>query len=515
MVNSLLFRTLEPLPVRPARGGALGLALAAGLLLAPVAPATAQTSAAPPRDLPASFADLATSKLPSVVTITASSAPPPAQTAQSDSGDGAGPFSILPDSPLRDFMEDLLRRQMPGHQGAPEGGGPHPEQRGPGMSLGSGFIIDPAGYVVTNNHVVEGADKVEITLTDKRKLSAKIVGTDPKTDLALLKVEPDRPLPTVAWGDSDGMRVGDWVVAIGNPFGLGGTVTAGIISARARDLGAGPYDDFLQTDAAINRGNSGGPMFNLKDEVIGVNSAIYSQSGGNIGIGFAIPSALAGPIIAELREKGRVTRGYLGVSIQPVGPDIATALDLKQPTGALVANVSKNSPASKAGVASGDVVTEYNGKPIKGPHDLTRMVAQSKPGDTARIMVQRDGKPVPLEVRIAELQPPQQQAQAQQQKPGDGQLGLTLAPMTPELRKEFSLDADTTGAVVVQVAPNSPAARSGFQPGDVITRAGQQAVADPGDVSKAVDEARKANRDRVLLLRRREDNALFVPLPLG
>ncbi|MGR0187749.1 DegQ family serine endoprotease [Azospirillum aestuarii] len=507
----------KPTVPKPTLSKSTVFVLAAGLLLTPVGPAAAQPSGAPAREAPASFADLAEAKLPSVVTIAASSRPPNRQTARSDQpGGGDGPFSLFPDSPLRDFMEDLLRKQIPNFGGGLERRGPEPGPQGwPGKSLGSGFIIDPGGYVVTNNHVVERADTVEVTLTDKRKLQAKVVGTDPKTDLALLKVESDKPLPAVHWGDSTGMRVGDWILAIGNPFGLGGTVTAGIISARARDLGAGPYDDFLQTDAAINQGNSGGPMFNLKGEVIGVNTAIFSQSGGNVGIGFAIPSELAGPVIAELRDTGRVTRGWLGASVQPVGPDIASALGLTEPTGALVAEVSNNGPAAKAGVESGDVVTEYAGKPVQEPHDLTRMVARTKPGDTARVVVQRDGKPMTLEVRVAELQPPSQQAEAQQQKPGEGQLGLTLAPMTSELRKQFSLDTDINGAVVVEVSPNSPAARSGFERGDVITRAGQQPVEGPDDVTKAVEAARKSNKNSVLLLRRREDSALFVPLPVG
>ncbi len=502
----------------PVRGRSrMWLVVAAGLLLAPAGPAMAQGKPAAAGEMPASFADLAEAKLPSVVTITASTAPERPQMAQSDQQGGAGPFSMLPDSPLRDFMEELLRRQTPGApgghgQGAPRGEAP---ARPHGMSLGSGFIIDPSGYVVTNNHVVEHADKVEVTLTDKRKLPAKIVGTDVKTDLALLKVESDKPLPSVSWGDSSVMRVGDWVVAIGNPFGLGGTVTAGIISARARDIGAGPYDDFLQTDAAINRGNSGGPMFNVKGEVIGVNTAIFSQSGGNIGIGFAIPASLARPVIDELRSNGRVTRGYLGVTIQPVTPDIAKALDLKDQSGALVADVSKDAPAAKAGLKSGDLITEFGGKQVAGPHELTRMVAQTKPGDTARVVVLRDGKPVTLEARIAELQPSAEQAEAKQQQPGGGQLGLTLAPITPELRKEFSLDSDVSGAAVVEVAPDSPAAKAGFEPGDIITRAGQQTVGNPSDVANVVDQARKSGKDHVILLRRRDGQSLFVPLPLG
>jgi serine protease Do len=510
MLSALIISTLAFR--RNARVGAT-FALLACLAVAPVTPAAAQGT-------PPSFADLAAGKLPAVVTITATRETKATRTAgesgKPDRGPGqgsgqdpgAGPFSMLPDSPLRDFFEDLLRRQMPD-------AAPAPQQRRSAQALGSGFVIDPAGYVVTNNHVVEKADKVDVTLSDKRTLEAKVVGTDPMTDLALLKVSAETPLPAVHWGDSSRMQVGDWVLAIGNPFGLGGTVTAGIISARARHIGAGPYDDFFQTDAAINRGNSGGPMFNMNGEVIGVNTAIFSQSGGNIGIGFAIPSSLAGPITAELREKGRVTRGWLGVGIQPVGPDIAEAMGLKDQKGALVASVTKQSPAAKAGIESGDVVTEYAGKPVGTPNDLSGMVARTKPGDTAKLTVQRGGKAVPLEVRIAELQPPAEQAKAHQLQPGEGQLGMTLAPVTPELRKQFGLNEDLKGAVVVEVAPDSPAAKSGFAPGDVITRAGQETVTDPSDVAKAVEQARNAKKDRVLLLRQREDGALFVPLPIG
>ncbi|HYH17164.1 MAG TPA: DegQ family serine endoprotease [Azospirillum sp.] len=512
-----------PDAIKPAVGAArqrtgAAFAVCACLLVVPV-PAAAQGAAGPgvgtqsaqeSRAAPPTFADLAAAKLPAVVAITASAGSRTPQRAAGDPGEGreGDPFSVLPDSPLRDFLEDLLRRQVPGDSM------PEPRRR-PARALGSGFIIDPSGVIVTNNHVVEKADKVEVTLPDKSTLEAKILGTDPKTDLAVLKIAAERPLPAVHWGDSDAMKVGDWVLAIGNPFGLGGTVTAGIVSARARDIGAGPYDDFIQTDAAINQGNSGGPMFNLKGEVIGVNTAIFSQSGGNVGIGFAIPSALAGPIVAELRETGRVTRGWLGVAIQPIGPDIADALGLDERKGALVANVVKQGPAAKAGIETGDIITEYAGKPVESPHDLTRMVARTKPGDTARITVRRDGNTVPLEVRIAELQPPAQQAKAHQQQPADGQLGLTLAPMTPELRREFGLDDTAKGAVVVEVAPDSPAAKSGFRPGDVISRAGNQPVDDPSDVAAAVDQARKAKKDSVLLLRQREDSALFVPLPMG
>lgn len=486
-----------------------GAAVVAGVLAAgPLVPVPALA-----RETPASFADLVQEELPAVVTVTATRGGGEARRTDmaEERGPGASPFPFLPESPMRDFLEDLFKRQMP--PGARPEGPPGPAQRRPGTALGSGFIVDPSGYIVTNNHVVAGADELEITLRDRSTLDATVVGTDPQTDLALLKVSSDRELPAVDWGDSDALRVGDWVVAIGNPFGLGGTVTAGIISARARDIGAGPYDDFLQTDAAINTGNSGGPMFDMSGKVIGVNTAIFSQSGGNIGIGFAIPAALAKPIIAELREKGRVTRGYLGVGIQPISPDIASALGLENRNGALVSNVVPDSPAAKAGIQTGDVVTKFADTAIESPHELSRIVSMTDPGQTAPVVVRRNGESITLEARVAELQPPAQQAEAQQAQPGE--LGMTLAPITPELRQRFDLDQSLTGAVVVRVAPDSPAARSGFQPGDVITRVGQAEVDEPSDVTDAVEQARQSKKDSVLLLRRRDESSIFVPLPVG
>lgn len=459
--------------------------------------------------VPGSFADLAQSKLPSVVTITATS-PGRAETGQGAEGPGFGlpgvpEFDFPPGSPFDEFFKRF----------GPDGNAPEePAHRS--TSLGSGFIIDPAGYIVTNNHVVTGADEVKVVTQEDHEFTAKIVGTDPKTDLALLKVEGGGNLPAVKWGNSDQMRIGDWVVAIGNPFGLGGTVTAGIISARARDIGAGPYDDFLQTDAAINRGNSGGPMFNMAGEVIGVNTAIFSQSGGNIGIGFAVPSEIAQPIIAKLRESGKVTRGWLGVAIQPVTPEIAQALGLDQQGGALVAQVTPDSPAAQAGMESGDVVTEFDGRKVDGPRDLSRMVAQADVGKRAGITVLRNGDRKNLEVTIRQLEETQTAAGSPDQNGSQaGPLGLTLAPLTPETRKRFGVSADAQGTVVVQVAPNSPAATHGLRPGDVITQVGRQPVKEPGDVVAAVEQARKANQDHVLLLRSREGNSIFVPLPIN
>jgi serine protease Do len=458
---------------------------------------------------PESFADLAQAKLPSVVTITATST---AQLSDNQSEEGPG-FGMPPGFPQFDLppgipFEDFFRRF------GPDGNGPEQPSR-PATALGSGFVIDPAGYVVTNNHVVSKADEVKVVMHDDREFTASVVGTDPKTDLALLKIDHAGSLPAVTWGNSDQMRIGDWVLAIGNPFGLGGTVTAGIISARARDIGAGPYDDFLQTDAAINRGNSGGPMFNMAGEVIGVNTAIFSQSGGNIGIGFAVPSEVAQPIIAELRENGKVTRGWLGVAIQPVTPEIAEALGLDQQRGALVAQVTPDSPAAKAGIEQGDVITQFNGQQLEGPRELSRTVAQTDVGKQVTITVLRDGESRTLNATLTELEETQS-AEAQSQGGGEqpGPLGLTLAPVSPELRKRFDLGSDAGGAVVVQVEPNSPAATRGLRPGDLIIQAGRQSVEGPGDVAAAVKRARDANQDHVLLLRNRDGNSIFVPLPI-
>jgi serine protease Do len=471
------------------------------------------TVAAQQAKAPESFAELAQAKLPSVVTITATSN---GQSSEDQAGEGPG-FGLPPGFPEFDLppgmpFEDFFRRFGP--DGNKNGNQPDLPSR-PATALGSGFIIDPAGYVVTNNHVVSKADEVKVVMHDDREFTASVVGTDPKTDLALLKIDGAGSLPAVTWGNSDQMRIGDWVLAIGNPFGLGGTVTAGIISARARDIGAGPYDDFLQTDAAINRGNSGGPMFNMAGEVIGVNTAIFSQTGGNIGIGFAVPSQVAQPIIAELRENGRVTRGWLGVTIQPVTPEIAEALGLGQQRGALVAQVTPDSPAGKAGIEQGDVITQFNGQQLEGPRELSRTVAQTDVGKQVGITVFRDGESRSLNTTITQLEESRSvEAQEQGRDEQPGPLGLTLAPVSPEMRKRFDLGSEASGAVVVQVKPNSPAATLGLRPGDLITRAGRQSVEGPGDVVAAVKQARDAKQDHVLLLRNRDGNSIFVPLPI-
>ncbi|HKO06722.1 MAG TPA: Do family serine endopeptidase, partial [Alphaproteobacteria bacterium] len=361
-------RPLSETRARPRRTsrGALALFAAVALLASP----------AFAREAPTSFAPLVKEVAPAVVNVS---------TTQKVSG---GPMMDLPfqdlpeDSPFRQFFKHYFNGPGQGQ------GESHPMLQ---HSLGSGFVIDPSGYVVTNNHVVGSATEINVKLSDGTTYNAKLVGRDERTDLALLKITADHALPAVAWGDSDKAQVGDWVMAVGNPFGLGGTVTAGIVSARGRDLHEGPYDSFIQTDAAINRGNSGGPMFNMDGQVIGINSAIYSPNGGSVGIGFAIPSALAKPVVEQLKEHGSVERGWLGVQIQEVTPDVAESLGLKAPAGALVAKVTKDSPSEAAGLRQGDVITRFNGKDIKELRDLTRSVADTRPGTNAPITIWRDG----------------------------------------------------------------------------------------------------------------------------
>lgn len=441
-------------------------------------------AAAQARQAPESFADLAEPLLSAVVNVS---------TTQELKADD------LSQQELEQFFKDFFDRQRRGE--APRRA----------TSLGSGFVIDPAGYIVTNNHVIEGADQITVKLHDNTELEAKVVGTDAKTDLALLKVESKTPLTAVRWGDSDGARIGDWILAIGNPFGLGGSVTAGIVSARQRDINAGPYDDFIQTDASINRGNSGGPMFNMSGEVIGINTAIFSPSGGSVGIGFAIPSNLARTVIEQLQSYGRARRGWLGVRIQSVSPELAEGLRLPDSKGALIANVTAGGPADAAGIRQGDVVLEFNGRPIDEMRKLPRIVAETPIDQEVQVLLWRQGSEKTVTVKVGELDESAEQASTEEPQgkspAGDGSgrggdvalLGLTVTELTADLRDQFKLEPDVDGVLVTGVAPDGAAAEKGLKEGDVVIEVDQKAVKTAGDVKRRVDEA-KSNGYRVVTL---------------
>jgi serine protease Do len=480
---------------------ALTLGMAAPVVTAPVWTATPAEA----RTFPEGFADLVEQVSPAVVEITA----------KQEVAEMSGPQGGIPDIPpeLRNGpFGDMLKRFFDQH-----GPGQFPHEQHRVGALGSGFIIDPSGIVVTNNHVVRDGTDIEVTLKDGRTFPAKLLGADEKTDLAVLRIKTDQKLPTVGWGDSDKTRVGDWVLAVGNPFGLAGTVTAGIVSARGRDIGSGPYDDFIQIDAPLNSGNSGGPLLDEQGQVIGVNTAIYSPNGGSVGIGFAIPSDAAKTIVAQLEAKGHIDRGWLGVAIQPVTPEIAESLGLDKPQGALVANVMSDSPAAKAGLKSGDVVVSFAGKPIETVKDLSRVVADTANGAERSIEVWRDGHKVALNAVIAAAKPTTQ-AEEQQQVGSAVEvpaLGLKLAPVDNRERQQFGLSDDAHGAVVVAVDDSKNAAEKGLRAGDLITRINQQPVESPADVVHAVESAKKAERKAVLLMVERNQQSRFVAIELA
>jgi serine protease Do len=416
-----------------------------------------------------------------------------------------------PGSSLDEFFRNFF-----GDRGAP--GGPN-GLAPPIASLGSGFIIDPSGLIVTNNHVIANAEQINVTLSDNTTLEARVVGRDTVSDLALLKVDAKTPLPAARWGDSAKTRVGDWVLAIGNPFGLGGTVTSGIISATARDIHAGPYDDFLQTDASINRGNSGGPMFNLRGEVIGINTAIFSPSGGSIGIGFAIPSASARPIIDQLKATGKVERGWIGAHIQPVTDDIAEAIGLDKGRGAMIASIDPSSPAAAAKLQAGDVILTYDGKPVDRSRQLPRLVADTAPDKAVKLSIWRDGKAHDIEIKVAALDPnrpaPPPLAEPEKPKPPPtvDALGLKLAKLTDDLRKQFALPETAKGVVIIDVPANSVAANQGLRPGDLLVAVGAGAVTSPDQVQQRAAAATKTARKNVLVRVERDGTTRFVALP--
>jgi serine protease Do len=481
---------------------ALRSVLAGLALLALTSPALAQG-----RGLPDSFADLADKLVPAVVNISTTQAMPE----KPSDKDSAETPEVPPGSPFDDFFRDFFNNRG-GRNGQ---AAPRPLVH----SLGSGFIIDASGLIVTNNHVIAGAEEINVILPDDTVLTAQIIGRDTVTDLALLKVEPKQPLPEIKWGDSNTARVGDWVLAVGNPFGLGGSVTAGIVSARARDIHAGPYDDFLQTDAPINRGNSGGPLVNLAGELIGINTAIYSPSGGSIGIGFAIPSSLARPVIEQLQKNGKVERGWVGVRIQAVTDEIAESLGLDKARGALVTDVDQNSPAAKAKLQAGDVILSFDGKPIERTRQLPRLVAETPADKTVKMTLWREGKESSVDVKIGPLNPDKVAAAAPAAPPQKDiatvdAVGMSLAKVTAELRRDLELPEDAKGVVVVDVDEAGPAAKRGVQAGDVVAAVGHDAVTTPEQVVERVDAARKAGRKLVLVKIERDGAAQFVPLPV-
>ncbi len=474
------------------------LALAGLLALAPAAPpAVAQT-------VPVEgFADLVERVGPAVVNIS---------TTREQSAPQEVPLpQFPPGSPFEEFFRDFFERDQP----------QQPQRPRRGASLGSGFVVDPDGLVVTNNHVIAEADQITVQFADGRDYEATLIGRDPQTDLALLKIEGSEPFPFVEWADSDEVRVGEWMVAIGNPFGLGTSVTAGIVSARGRDIRAGPYDDFFQVDAAINRGNSGGPSFTLDGQVFGVNTAIFSPSGGNVGIGFAIPSNLAKRVIDSLERDGRVARGWLGVRIQGVTQEIAESLGLPEARGALVASVTPTGPAEGAGIEAGDVILDFNGQQITQMRSLPRIVAETDVGREVDVLLWRRGEQRTVRVTLGEL--PDESTLAQMgDSPSESvssaleieSLGLTVDAMSDDLRSRFDLPAEARGVVILDVEPGSPAETEALRPGDLIVEVNQTEVGSPPEVLAKVNEAKNEGRSAVLLLIDRQGDLRFVALRL-
>jgi serine protease Do len=474
-------------------GSSLGAANQAMANVTPPAATPAQEFAGPP-----SFSDVAERVAPAVVNV-----------AVTQEGTPTGhPQIEIPQLPENAPFGELFRRFFPEGSPLPKGFHSH----GRAQAQGSGFIIDPDGYMVTNNHVVDGATQAEVLMNDGARYQAQLVGRDPKTDLALLKINADKPLPYVRLGNSEKARVGDWVLAVGNPFGLGGSVSAGIISARGRDIHSGPYDDYIQIDAPINRGNSGGPLFDATGHVIGINTAIFSPSGGNVGIGFAIPASTARSVIAELKDHGRVERGWLGVQIQPVTEEIAAALGRKDRTGALVADVMTNSPAEHAGLRPGDLVLSVDGKPVKEVKDLSRMAAGIQPGARVTIAVERAGADKSLNLVVGEMPTDETASVTPESKAEDTEphLGLLLAPLTPEARRDQGLSEDAQGVLVAGVEGGSAAERAGIHPGSLVTMVGQQEVKTPEEAKSRVLEAIGGGDKSVLLRIEQNGEAQFV-----
>jgi serine protease Do len=466
------------------------------------------TPATPPRMLeqgmPFSFADLVEHVSPAVVTVVV----------ERESTRQQGATDDIP-APFRDFFRQFGNQGQ--GQGQGQGGQGQGRNRAPqtfrSQAMGSGFIIDPTGYIVTNNHVVEDGKKISVKMPNGREFTANLVGADKDTDVALLKIDGVKDLPIVAFGDDRRLRVGDWVVAVGNPFGLGGTVTAGIVSSIGRDIGNGPYTDYIQIDAPINQGNSGGPTFDLSGRVVGVNSAIFSPSGGSVGIGFAIPASTVKAIVDQLKDHGNVARGWLGVQIQSLTPDMAASLGANSEKGAIVANVIDDSPAAKAGFKQGDVILSLNGSEVDDQRDLTRKVAGLLAGERANFAILRDGMRRNITALIAKRDEAQLASATPTPNQGNNNrggnrdsvptmttLGMEMMTLTTETRDQYDIDASISGVVVTAVDPNSEAADKGFRPGDVIVSVGNKNVRTPADIEQGVAEAKRANRESVLFL---------------
>lgn len=451
------------------------------------------------------FADMVQNLLPAVVNISSTQKVQEVETQMQEMP------QFPPGSPFEDFFEEFMGRR--------KDGGPMPPQ----TSLGSGFVVDAAnGYIITNNHVVQDAESVRVTFHDDETVNAEVIGIDEKTDIAVLKVKTEKKLTEVHFGDSDILRVGDWVVAIGNPFGLGGTVTAGIVSARQRDIQSGPYDDFIQTDASINRGNSGGPMFNLKGEVIGINTAIFSPSGGSVGIGFAIPSALAKPVVEQIIKFGRTRRGWLGVRIQSVTPDIAESLKLGTARGAMVAEVTKGGPAEASGLRVGDVILSFNGHEIHQMRELPRLVAETPIGSKGTLKYWREGKEMQTILSVGELEKAEGDGLiAQNDADGTKEqgtvlqgLGITVSNINAAQREAFNIPPNVNGLVVMALEPGKEGELKGLVEGDVIVEVNQQPVTTPKHMQEALTQAKKEGRGSVLLLLNHEGEVRFVALKI-
>ncbi len=478
-----------------AMAGLLGLGLASADIVYNSGPAVAQRTLAP-----STFADLVEKVRPAVVSINVKNG---SKTSEDKKKKPPFQFKGIPELPEGHPFNEFFKRF-----GAPRGGQQGPRNL-PSLAQGSGFIVSSDGYVVTNNHVVDKAGEITVTLDNGDKLDAKLIGGDARTDIALLKITEKRTFPTVKFSNKPA-RVGDWVLAVGNPFGLGGTVTAGIVSAKNRDIGSGPYD-YLQIDAAVNRGNSGGPTFNLQGEVVGVNTAIFSPSGGNVGIAFAIPAALTEDVIAQLKSSGSVSRGWLGVTIQNVTEDLANSLGLEKKQGALVTKISRGGPASKSDIKVGDAIVQVNEEDIKDSRDLARKIASISPKATARVKVYRDGQEKVINVKLGRFPGLKKLAKLQAGKEiGEDfdDLGLSLAPASTKP------GSGKKGVVITEVDPSSEAAGKGLKQGDIILKVGRINVNDPDDVYQSIEDAKKAGLPTILLYIKAGDNRRFIALPL-